>query len=334
MKRVGHLFDGAFTVDAMYAAFVRASRAKRNKVACIRFTARLGAEIETLRDEIFSGTYQPRPYREFMVMEPKPRRILAPDFRDVVVQHAIHAVVGPVFERTFIAQSYACRIGGGTHRASDYLLRALRACDQNSCVLKLDVRKFFYSIDRSVLRQMLERRIKDGRMLGMMGLFVGPVGDVGIPIGNLLSQMYALIYLNDVDHFIKRTLKTKYYVRYVDDMVLVGMNRGRAIELKEQIEAFLADRLRLELSKWSICTVSRGANFVGYRTWVWGRLIRKYSLHKFSRAVAAGKDHTIWSLIAHAKNTASLRHMGNVLSRSPNVFDRIPQSHKRRLATA
>lgn len=332
MKRLGNVFEQTFTQDALYDAYLQARRTKRGKAACMRFAARLGAEISALHEEIMSGTYAPRAYRQFMVTKPKPRQILAPDFRDVVVQHAIYRVIYPIFDRSLIDQSFACRVGKGTHRASDYALRALRACDPGSYVLTLDVRKFFYTIDRGILRELIAKKVKDHRLMGMISLFASGPGDVGIPIGNLLSQLFALIYLSEVDHYAKRRLKLRNYVRYVDDMVMVGLGREEALDVKASMEEFLATRLRLSLSHWSLGKVRDGVNFVGYRTWPWGRLVRRYSLHKFNRAVAGDKDETVWSLIAHAKGTASLGHMARALSGNPEMFNRLPQAHKARLA--
>lgn len=332
MKRIGGLFDKVVSEKALYEGYLAARRAKRKTQACLRFSARIGAEIGALHAELVSGEYRPRPYRVFEVPSPKPRMIYAPDFRDVVVQHSIYAAIYPVLNRSFIDSSCACRIGLGTHAASDYALRALRASDPDSYVLHLDVRKFFYSIDRQILAAILRRKIKDRRLLRIMDLFMSSVGERGIPIGNLLSQLYALAYLNPVDHFIKRELRIKHYVRYVDDMVLIGLERGLALEAKDAIEAFLRDRLRLEYSKWSLVKVRRGVNFVGYRTWASHRLIRKYSWRKFRRAVASGKDEVAWSIIAHAQHTASMDAMGACIRQNDGMYQRLPEAHKRRLA--
>jgi hypothetical protein len=257
MKRIGGLFDSVVSEEALYRGYLAARRAKRKTQACLRFSARLGAEIGALHEELESGAYAPRPYRVFEVPKPKPRMIYAPDFRDVVVQHSIYAAVYPTLNRSFIDSSCACRIGLGTHAASDYAFKALRASDPDSYVLHLDVRKFFYSIDRQVMASILRRKIKDERLLRVMGLFMPSLGERGIPIGNLLSQLYALAYLNPVDHFIKRELRVRHYVRYVDDMVLIGLERWRAMEAKAAIEVFLRDKLGLEYSKWSLRSEER-----------------------------------------------------------------------------
>ena len=331
MKRVGNLFEKVFSEENLYQAYLDARKGKRKKKACYRFTVNLGANLKALYDEIHAGTYHPQPYFEFTVHEPKERKIYAPAFRDIVVQHALYRYIYPIFNRTFIDQTYACRKGGGTHKASDYTQAALQASDPESYVLKLDVRKFFYSIPRKILCWLFTLKIKDVRVLDVMYMFVDMIGDVGIPIGNLLSQLYALICLNPVDHFIKRLLKVKKYVRYVDDMVLVGLTRAQCLEYRERIGVFLREKLCLLYSKTSISKVKRGVNFVGYRTWAGVRLIRKYSLQKFRRAVVRGRIESIVSLIGHAKDTASLAYMFRIIiGLNPLLFNRLPKSHKNR----
>jgi retron-type reverse transcriptase len=331
LKRAGNLFDRIFTKENLYHAYLDARKGKRKKRACHRFSSNLGGNVQALHDEIHAGTYHPQPYFEFMVREPKPRRIAAPAFRDTVVQHAIYRFVYPIFNRTFIDQSFACRKGGGTHKASDYTQAALRDSDPDSYVLKLDVRKFFPSISCRFLWQQLRRKIKDSRLIRVMMMFAGALDDVGIPIGNLLSQLYALIVLNPVDHFIKRVLRVKKYVRYVDDMVLVGLTRAECLEYRSRIGEFLRDNLGMTYSKTSISKVKRGVNFVGYRTWPGLRLIRKYSLQKFRRQAVRGRIDPVISLIGHAKDTASLLHMFSLIHKhNPTLFNRLPQPHQRR----
>lgn len=332
MKRIGGLFDQVVSEKALYEGYLAARKAKRKTKACLRFSANLGAEISALHEELVSGAYLPRPYREFDVLTPKLRRIYAPDFRDVVVQHSVYGAIYPIMNRSFVDTSCACRIGLGTHAASDYAFKALRASDPDSYVLHLDVRKFFYSIDRTVLAALLRRKIKDHRLLQVMDLFMPGIGPRGIPIGNLLSQLYALAYLSPVDHFIKRDLGVRYYVRYVDDMVLIGLGREEALEAKAAIEGFLRENLGLEYSHWSLVKVRRGVNFVGYRTWASHRLIRKYSWRKFKRAVARDKDEVAWSIIAHAQHTASMDAMGACIRQNAIMYQRLPEAHKRRLA--
>ncbi|MGE0156689.1 MAG: reverse transcriptase domain-containing protein [Geobacter sp.] len=318
MKRHGNLFETVFSAENMYQAYLEARKGKRLKPACHQFDIAAGALLVRLRDSIRQGTYSVRPYYRFYVHEPKRREIRAPWFGDIVVQHAIYRVIKPIFDKAFISTSFACRVGKGTHAASDYTQAALQQSDPDSYTLKMDIRKFFYRIDRAILRRLIERKIKDKRLVDVMMLFAETDEPVGIPIGNLLSQTYALIYLDVLDHYIKRKLQVKRYCRYVDDFILFGLTREQCEAYQVKIEQFLAACLGLELSKWSIQKVRRGVNFVGYRTWRTARFIRKYSLHKFRRFVSRGKRDGIISLLGHAKYTCSLRWMLEYLQQQWN----------------
>ena len=309
-RRIGGLYEQCFSLDALFNAYKRGRNGKRKTMSVLRFERDLGANLSALRDELMSGKYKPAPYRRFMVMEPKPREISAPAFRDVVVQHAIYAVINPIFDRLFVSDSYGCRIGKGTHRASDKVQQNLRRSSSNDFVLQLDIRKFYYSINRDVLKRQIERRIKDKRLVDLMMMFAkDDRSSVGVPIGNLLSQLYALIYLNELDHFVKRDLGVKRYVRYVDDFILWCESREQAIEWRDRIIDFLRDRLHLRLSRWTIAPVSRGVNFVGFRTWKKRRFVRKHSLFRFSRSLKAGDIPSLNSIIGNALRTSSYAHM-------------------------
>lgn len=327
MKRIGYLFEQAFSRENLLAAFHDAARHKRNKRACFQFERRLAYHLDRLHEALHAGTYQPQPYYSFMVYEPKPRRIYAPSFGDLVVQHAIYRVVYPIFNPGFIDQSFACRVGKGTHAASDYAQSALQHSEAGSYALKLDIRKFFYRIDRAVLRHEIERKIKDRRFVELMMLFADHGEPVGIPIGNLLSQLYALIVLNPLDHFVKRVLKIKRYCRYVDDFIIFGLSRERCIALLREITEYLQVRLRLELSRWTLAKSSRGVNFVGFRTWASRRFVRKHSIFNFHRRLAAGKLNAVASIIGHARRTHSLRHLIATLKDQCHAYPyRLPQT--------
>lgn len=330
MKRVGNLYDRAFTPDALLAAFHDAARHKRRKRACFNFEKRLTANLADLHRELHDGSYRPRPYFEFEVDTPKPRRIFAPAFRDCVVQHAIYNMALPIFDASFIDQSFACRIGRGTHAAADYAQQALQHSRLGSYVLKLDIRRFFYRIDRAVLRRQFERKVKDSRFVDLMMQFADYGEPVGIPIGNLLSQLYALIYLDPVDHYIKRDLGARRYCRYVDDLALFDLDREQGVEMQRQIEAFLRATLRLELSRWSLTPTRRGINFVGYRTWARARFVRRRSLRNFRRALRHDKHESLISILGHARRTHTLQHLLRTLKDHPNGKNlRLPQSFQR-----
>lgn len=331
MKRIGNLFEVIFTRENLYQAYLDACKGKHKKRACFNFERRLAYNLDLLYESIHNGSYQPKEYYEFTVYEPKERKIYAPSFRDLVVQHAIYRIIYPIFNATFIDQSFACRKGKGTHKAADYAQRALQVSSRNSYLIKLDIRKFFYSIDRKVLRCQIERKIKDKRLVDMMMVFANYGEPVGIPIGNLLSQTYALIYLNVLDHFAKRDLKAKLYCRYVDDFIIFGISREQCLFALDKIKQFIAT-IGLSLSKYTIAPIKRGVNFVGFRTWASKRFIRKHSLFKFSKAIANQKLQSIISILGHACRTHSLFNLTQSLrSKNYDLYRSLPKVYRRSL---
>jgi hypothetical protein len=313
MKRYGRLFEKAFSKENICQAYLDARRGKRSKRACFVFEKHLGDNLSQIHKALNDGTYKPDPYYCFVVTEPKRRVIHAPTFRDVVIQHAIYRIIYPIFDKSFIAHSFACRVGYGTHRAAKYTRMAMKAHRGNEYILKLDIRKFFYTIDRSILRRLIERKIKDKRFVDVMMMFAEMETPLGIPIGNLLSQVYALIYLNPLDQFIKRRLKIKHYVRYVDDFMAIGLSRDECLVTRSAIVLYLKDNLGLSLSKSTIAKVRKGVNFCGYRIWRTLSFIRKYSLYKFRRAVHSQRQEVINSLLGHAKDTDSMNYMMKII---------------------
>lgn len=309
MKRTGHLCEHVFSRSSLYEAFKEARRGKRKTRSCFQFERRLGFHIEELHRRLSDRTYRPENYFQFMIYEPKPRKIHAPAFRDRVVQHSIYRAIQPIFDATFIDQSFACRPGKGTHAASDYLQSVLRKVPSDSYVLQLDIRRYYYRIDRGVLRRLIEKKIKDEALVDLIMRFAETDSEKGVPIGNLLSQIFGLIYLNELDHFIKRELRVKFYARYVDDFILVGLTKYQALECEQRIISFLGRELKLELSKSSLFKVNRGVNFVGYRTWQDKRLVRKHSLYTFRESVKRGRKDSTISSIGHARRTGSVQHM-------------------------
>jgi len=248
----------------------------------------------------------------------------------VVVQHAIYNTIYPIFNPTFIDTSFACRIGYGTHKAIDCTQRMMNLAGSNLYYLKLDIKKYFYSIDRDILFSLFEKKIKDYKFNNLLLKFTKIDTNIGIPIGNLVCQLYALIYLNPIDYFIKRFLKIKNYVRYVDDMVLIGLDRFVCFDLKETIIEFLKKYLKLELSKFTIQKIGKCLNFVGYRTWISARFIRKYSLFKFFRFIKIGKINSIISLLGHAKWSNSLYYLLFYLkNNNVNILNQLPNSYRK-----
>ena len=327
MKRHGNLFAAAVSRKALYQAYYDARKNKVPTYACFEFEKSLAHQVETLHNSLMAGTYKPKPYHRFMVYEPKAREISAQAFRDRVVQHAVYNVIRPIFDRCFIDQSFACRRGKGTHKAADYVQRALQLVPRDSYILQLDIRKYYHSINRDILRQLIARKIKDERLLDLIMLFADNEGETGTPIGNLLSQLFGLIYLNPIDQFVKRVLKAEHYVRYVDDFALIGLSRDQVLIHKASIVEFLKQKLQLSLSKSTIQRVTKGINFVGFRTWASKRFVRKRALYVFRRAVVKNKQDSIISCLGHARKTASLQTMLSYLREKTNgAYRQLPET--------
>jgi len=294
-------------IDNLYQGFLNARRSKRNKRAIYAFENNLGENLKTISEALMSNAYVPDTPRAFVINERKRREIAAPSFRDSVVQHTIYLLVYELFDRGFIHDSYGCRKGKGAHSASDRLQSFMRQCDSDAYYLQMDIRKYYYSIPHDRLRERLERKLSDCALIDLMMAFSGS-GDRGLYIGNLLSQMYGLIYLDRLDHWMKRVKKQKRYVRYVDDFISVGMSREEAYTLLGECERFLEKEMGLSLSKWRVAKISKGCNYVGFRTWQKTKLVRKFSLHNFSKALKRNKNESLVSIVGNAKNTATYKH--------------------------
>ncbi len=327
MKRHGDLYRHICTPQALHAAYLRASQGKKNHRAQFEFARNLGTNLHRLEDELASGTYLPRPCNSFWVTDgPKPRLIEAPAFRDLVVQHAAYAVLAPIFERRYIATSFACRTGKGTHHAADWLQTAMRAAPRTSWVLHVDVRKFFYSIDRDVLEVLLRKSVKCERTLALLAQFARREQPTGVPIGNLMSQTYANVYLNSLDHFCKRTLGVASYARYMDDSIMLAPDRKTGERWLAAIRTHLA-LLGLEISHYSLQPIKRGANFVGFRTWASVRFVRPRVISSLRRDARRGRLAGVVSRLGHARRTASLQPLLHHLKANyVDLYRALPQS--------
>lgn len=330
MKRAGNLYPGICTMEALLAAYRAASRHKRSHRACFEFTRNLGANLAALQHELETESYQPRPCSRFIVNDGrKPRLIEAPAFRDLVVQHAVYAATAPVFEAHYIATNFACRIGLGTHKAADWLQVAVCRAPRTSWVLHVDVRKFFYSIDREVLQALLIRMIKCPPTLRIMSTFAQRPDLTGVPIGNLMSQTFANVYLNSLDQYCKRTLKVVDYGRYMDDSIMLAPDRATGLLWLASIRRHLA-MLGLEISHYSLHPIKRGANFVGFRTWASGRFVRPRIISAVRSDARKGRLESIISRLGHARRTCSLNPLLTYLKdKHHDLFNRLPSCYRR-----
>ena len=275
------LFDEIASFPALLQAARKAARGKRAKPGAAAFLANLEPEVLRLERELSSGSYGPGRYTVIQIRDPKHRTVSAAPFRDRVVHHAFCAVVEPIFERGFIHDSYANRLGKGTHRA---IARYERFRDRHGRVLRCDIYRYFPAIDHEILKADLRRRIACERTLWLADRIIdgsNPQEAVnlyfpgdhlftpferrrGLPIGNLTSQFFANLYLNGLDHFCKEVLRAKGYLRYVDDFALFHDEREQLEDWRQRIAEYLEGRrLRLHPRKTLVLDTAQPAPFLG-----------------------------------------------------------------------
>lgn len=263
MKRLSNAFNELASIENLEKAFWLAKRKKQNRKDVRAYQQNLMQNLTLTRIQLLDGTIQLGHYHKFFVYGPKKREICSVPFRERIVHQAIINVCGERFEKYQIDHSYACRKGKGSHRAIALAQNYSRHFDW---YLKLDVHKYFDSVDHIALMWILERLIKDTRLLELLWKVIDSTGnDKGIPIGNLTSQYFGNIYLTMLDHYIKETLHSKGYVRYMDDFLTFGKNKTELKEKLKRIREFLSDRLKLELNTPQLNYCIRGIPFLGYR---------------------------------------------------------------------
>ena len=264
--------------------------------------------ILALHRELATGTYQHVGYHHFKISDPKPRDIHKASVRDRLVHHAMYRKLYPFFDRTFISDSYSCRLGKGTHKAmSRFRAFAYQVSKNNTrtCwVLKCDIKKFFASIDQQVLMKIVGRYVPDERVRALVATVVGSfcatpgVAHIGLPLGNLTSQLLVNIYMNELDQFVKHKLKARYYVRYADDFVILSADRNYLLETLSFMKVFLHDTLKLEMhpNKVSISTLASGVDFLGWVHFPDHRVLRTSTKQRMFKAISGNsKEETLVS---------------------------------------
>ncbi|HEY9075858.1 MAG TPA: reverse transcriptase domain-containing protein [Anaerolineaceae bacterium] len=306
MKTYRNLYPKLCSFENLYTAYRKARKGKRSKPEVAGFERNQEEFLFNIQEELESKTYKPGRYRSFHIHEPKRRLISAAPFRDRVVHHALCQVMEPIWEARFIFDSYANRLGKGTHRALD---RAQAFSRKHEYVLQCDVRQFFPSIDHAILRAEFERLIADQDVLWLCGQILDSGRSVpadeyemawfagddllaatrprGLPIGNLTSQFWANIYLNSLDQYVKRELKCGAYLRYVDDFLLFGNDKKELARWREKIIQKLAElRLKLHEGRAQVYPVSTGIPFLGFRIYPDHRRLKPACGYRFQRRLA------------------------------------------------
>jgi retron-type reverse transcriptase len=328
------LFPQICAFENLYRAYRKARKGKRGKAPVAAFEYNQEEELLALRAELSAGTWQPGEYSNFYIHEPKRRLVSAAPFRDRVVHHALCNLLEPIWERSFIYDSYANRVGKGTHRA---ILRCQQFARRYTYVLQCDLEQFFPSIDHAILRLELGRRICDPQVMALIDQILrsgeGVLSQVyqmrwfpgddlwaafrprGLPIGNLTSQFWANVYLNPFDHFVKRQLGCRGYLRYVDDFLLFADDKNTlwawAAALQERLR-----RLRLTLHPPQVYPVSCGIPFLGFRIYPSHRRLKRLRGIAFQRRFRRLYQRWIEEDISREKLDASARSWAVSLSRA------------------
>ena len=308
--RLKNVFDLIFSQENLYLAYEDATRGRRYRPDVMEYTADVWENLTDLREMIYSGNYDIDRYNIFYIYEPKKRMIMSISFEHRIVQWAIYRVVNLVLVKGYIKDTYGCIPGRGALKAMQRLREWVKTVSRkpdNWFYLKLDISKYFYRISHKILKKILKKKIKDKRLLEILysiidckntpfGLPPGKPPDevpmcerlyeVGMPIGNLLSQMFANLYLDQLDQFCKRTIRIKYYIRYMDDIIILCDSKKKLHEWKERIRCFLEEKLELQLNnKTCIRPINQGIEFVGFRIWKEKVVLRKSTTLRIKRSL-------------------------------------------------
>jgi retron-type reverse transcriptase len=305
------LFAQITTAESLFEAWEIFQKGKRARRDVQIFWRRLEGNIFRLRGELISGSYRHGRYESFFVHDPKPRHIRKAQVRDRIVHQALYSVLSQIWEPTLIYDVYSARLGKGTHYGVNRLSMMVRKVSRNftsSCwALKCDVRKLYDSMDHAVLLDLIGKRIGDARVIRLIEQIVGSFHSKGfigkgIPIGNVTSQIFTNIYLNELDYFVKQTLRVQWYGRFSDDFVLLSPKRSDLFEWREQIGSFLQEHLLLALHphKVFVRPLHQGIDFLGYVLLPHHRVLRTSTKRRMLRRLARSADGVVTGKIAHA----------------------------------
>lgn len=292
-----HTYGDIISLENLLEAWKEFVRGKRHRKDVQEFESRLMDNILTLHMELTIKSYRHSKYESFKISDPKPRDIHKASVRDRLLHHALCRILYPFFDKTFIVDSYSCRVGKGTHRANNRFRECAYHVSKNNTktcwVLKCDIRKFFASIDQEILLQIFQKRISDPDIVWLASEIVGsfrPTGfGIGLPLGNLTSQLFVNIYMNEFDQFVKHRLAVKQYIRYADDFVVFSRDRSWLEDILLQMKYFLLRNLKLQMhpDKVFIKTLASGVDFLGWTHFSDHRVLRTATKRRMFRNIEA-----------------------------------------------
>ncbi len=315
------LFEKMISVSHLFECWDQFKRGKRKRKDIQVFERHLEDHVFQLHEDLASGSYKHGPYHLFYVFDPKERNIAKASVRDRLVHHMLHASLDDLFDGRFIFHSLSSRVGKGVHVGLDHLERMIRKVSGNGtkrCYgLKIDVRRFFDSMDHNVLKTLIRKKVDDKRVLHLtdqvIDSFCCKKPGVGLPLANVTSQLFANIYLHPLDQFMKQVLRLPYYLRYCDDLMVLSYDRHVLETLIVLVRNFLHEHLRLELhpKKVSIRPLSQGIDFVGYLFFSKYRLMRTATKKRMKRRLKkAYVEYLSGKLEAEGMNQSLQSYLG------------------------
>lgn len=321
MKTYLNVFETAIAPQSLFSAWDAFRKGKSRKRDVMAFEYKLEQNIFALHHELRMKTYRHGGYADFYINDPKRRHIHKASVRDRVLHHAVYSALNPIFEETFIYDSYSCRVGKGTHRGIDRLRTFMRRVSRNNhfpCfALKCDISQFFASVDHAILVSLIERRVPDADMLWLIREIIGSFAP-GIPLGNLTSQLFANIYLNELDQFVKHGLKIPFCLRYTDDFVVINRSLAALEAWLPHIRQFLTEHLKLELHPRKIIfrKYHQGTDFLGYVQLPHHRMLRTKTRRRIVKRIASGVSHqalqSYLGMLSHANGFKLSEALKNV----------------------
>ena len=291
MKRIGNLYSRICSIENIQLADSIARKGKLKQPGVVEHDKARDAHILALHEVLINNRYITSEYTTFTIHEPKERLIFRlPYYPDRITHHAVMNIMEPLFVSTFTADTYSCIKGRGIHAAANAVKKALREIPGTEYCLKLDIRKFYPTVDHDILKQLLRRKIKDNDLLYLLDGIIDSAD--GLPIGNYLSQYFANFYLTYFDHWMKEEKQVKYYFRYADDLVILHAEKQYLHDLCKYISLYLHEKLRLQLkSNYQVFPVDkRGIDFVGYVFYHTHTLLRKSIKQNFARMLIRNRN--------------------------------------------
>ena len=376
MKTYNNLYAKIISLENLILAWKKARKGKTKKDYVINFEEELFCNLMALHYELKYKSYKPKELVTFVLRDPKTRVISKSNFRDRIIHHAVCNIIEPIFDKTFIHDSCANRIGKGNLFGLKRLREFVRKVSKNGLIakntfqdrnyivgycLKADIKHYFQEVDNHVLAGILSNKIKDENVVWLIRQILDNNAaswgrgerprdanyhtqtrtwsraevKKGMPLGNLTSQFFANVYLNELDYFVKHVLRVKYYIRYVDDFVILHNSRERLEMWKEQIDRFLREKLGLELhpQKSHVIPLSRGIDFVGFRNFYHHILVRKRNIIKMQKKIAGMKNNEIsyWELMESYLGWQAYVKWSNSFNLRKRTLKKIQKVKKERL---